>query len=313
MRHIHASCGGAPRPKTACGWYYRCLFGSKARGDERWSIAKTQAAIAYTCENFKKEKRLMGTDIHLYMERQNANGSWSQVKAPPWPCHWCRGARYYPATDRSPKTECFGCKGSGKIDELRGYDRRNYNFFASVADVRNGGVDTGDGFVPLAEPRGLPIDTSIRDSGEEIEYEDPRFVNLGDHSFSHCTLAEALEYDYTRVTQQRGVVSAAEYSAWVETGRKRPPKRYSDGVWGQGVKNVSQVEMDQLIRGGVIKTIGPKGPFDTRGEDGFSYYTTVQWEETYRKSAGEAWFQFLEACRALGEPSKVRFVFGFDS
>ncbi len=44
-----ASCGGAPRPKTACGWQHGCLFGSKARGDERWSTANTQTVIALGC------------------------------------------------------------------------------------------------------------------------------------------------------------------------------------------------------------------------------------------------------------------------
>lgn len=43
------TCGGQPRPKTACGWKYGCLFGSKARGDERWSIKHTQAIISLGC------------------------------------------------------------------------------------------------------------------------------------------------------------------------------------------------------------------------------------------------------------------------
>lgn len=34
---------------------------------------------------------------------------------------------------------------------------------------------------------------------------------------------------------------------------------------------------------------------------------------TVWKHAGEAWFEFLEACHPLGAPGDVRFVFGFDS
>ena len=257
----------------------------------------------------------MGTDIHLYIERQNPDGTWTRARPQAWTCPWCRG-QDKPSTPKPLKDECFWCKGEGKT--TKEYHERNYDLFAILANVRNGtgfaGCDTGDGFQILAEPRGLPKDTSIRDSGDDVEYEDSRYISLGDHSFTHCTLAEALEYDYTRVTQHRGVVDAAEYSAWVEAGRKGAPKGWCGGVGGIGVKHVSQFQMDKLIERGVIKTIDKKGPFDSpKGEDGFCYYTTVQWEATYRESVGEVWFEFLEACRGIGHPDKVRFVIGFDS
>jgi hypothetical protein len=251
----------------------------------------------------------MGTDIHLYVERQAEDGSWSRVRPLPWTCPWCDG------TGKGHHGDCYNCKGAGKT--TGGYHERNYNLFAMLADVRNGtgfaGVDTGDGFVPLADPRGLPTDTSIRDTDtsdvdEEGAYELTEredYVWLGDHSFSYCTLAEAFSYDYDRTTKHRGVVNAAEYGAWVEAGGKGAPKEYSGGVMGNGVKMVSRGEMERMIVGHRLDQYGR--------DDGQTYYTTLEWEETYRKSAGAAWFAFLEACRTLGDPNKIRFVFGFDS
>ena len=56
------------------------------------------------------------------------------------------------------------------------------------------------------------------------------------------------------------------------------------------------------------------GPFGSpKAKDGCSYYTVVEWELSYRNSAGRAWFNFLDALKTLGDPSKVRLVFGFNS
>jgi hypothetical protein len=264
----------------------------------------------------------MGTDIHLYIEKQNDDGTWSQVHAPTWPCRWCHGKGVYGTDIRNEKMhgeKCYSCEGTGKSGgKARGYSDRNYDLFAMLADVRNGtgfaGVDTGDGFEILAEPRGLPADTSIHDTPydeekeePEIDYDHPDYVNLGDHSFSHCTLAEALYYDYTRTTKHRGVVNPAEYMAFREAGSKLPPKSYSGAVMGPGVKTVSTSEMDHLIQKGVVQTIYSEDEASDR------YYTQVEWEETYRECAGEDWFRFLDACKTLGDPTKIRFVFGFDS
>ena len=93
----------------------------------------------------------MGTDIHINVDRLSENG------------HWIR-------TDL-------------QVDE-----DRNYDLFAILADVRNGegcaGVRTGDGFVPISEPRGW---------GEvDVKEDDPY------HSASWLLLSEILDYDYRR-------------------------------------------------------------------------------------------------------------------
>ena len=252
----------------------------------------------------------MGTDIHLYVERRTPTG-WERVRPEAWTCPWCDGK----GTGHKG-APCYWCRGEGKT--TKEYHERRYDLFAMLANVRNGsgfaGCDTGDGFVPLDEPRGLPKDTSIKDSEGDDDYELPTHVWLGDHSHSHATLAEVLSYDYDRKTTHRGSVNAAEYSAWVEAGRKGAPKSYSGGVMGRDVVDVSQVDMDRLLRQGAIDTTKTEGPFDSpKGKDGKAYYTVVEWESTYRESAGRAWFNFLDACKSLGAPEDVRLVFGFDS
>ena len=252
----------------------------------------------------------MGTDIHLYVERQTANG-WERVRPGPWTCPWCDGNG-----EGREGNQCYWCKGAKTT--TKEYHERNYNLFAMLAGVRNGsgfaGCDTGDGFKPIDEPRGLPKDTSIKDSGGDDDYDSPEYVWLGDHSFSHVMLSEALAYDYDQKTMHRGTVHAAEYAAWVEAGRKGPPKSYCGGVTGRDVRTVSQVDMDRLLRHGEIDTTSVAGPFDSpKAKDGCSYYTVVEWESSYRDSAGRAWFNFLDALKPLGDPSKVRLVFGFDS
>ena len=76
-------------------------------------------------------------------------------------------------------------------------DRRSYNTFAMLADVRNGygfaGCRTSTGFPVIHEQRGLPEDLKTNeDNGLLINKtdldEEPMY--LGDHSFSWCTLAE---------------------------------------------------------------------------------------------------------------------------
>ena len=85
----------------------------------------------------------MGTDIHFYVERRNGKG-WVS-------CDTWEDDEYEPGRKTVPFHQHF-------------YDTRNYDLFAILANVRNGrgfaGTDTGDGFVPLCEPRGLPDDMS---------------------------------------------------------------------------------------------------------------------------------------------------------
>jgi hypothetical protein len=247
----------------------------------------------------------MGTDIHLYVERQTATG-WARVRPLPWTCMRCDGKG-----EDLKGGECYWCKG--ELVMATEYHERNYDLFAMLAGVRN-----RFGFRPLDEPRGKLVDSSIKDTEDidDSDYDSPAYVWLGDHSFSHATLAELLAYDYSQKTTHRGVVCAAEYVAWVEAGRNGPPTNYSGGVSGRDVRTIAQADMDRLLRTGAIDTTyvsGPFGSFRSKAKDCLSYYTVIEWEESYRDSAGGAWFAFLDACKPLGDPGAVRFVFGFDS
>jgi hypothetical protein len=104
---------------------------------------------------------------------------------------------------------------------------RNYTAFGKLANVRNGsgfaGCDMGDAVRPIAEPRGLPTDTTIADTHDK-EYEDPGYTWLGDHSHSWLMLSELLAVDYNAMVTLRGMVSAAEAARFREY--RRPPRDY---------------------------------------------------------------------------------------
>jgi hypothetical protein len=123
-----------------------------------------------------------------------------------------------------------------------------------------------------------------------------------------------LSYDYTRTTKHHGVVDGPAYAGWRET--KGEPDHYVGAIWGPAVKHVTHDEMNKLIASGVVPVKRADGASlftHSTAKDGALYFTTVEWTSTYRDAAGKAWFNFLDACKALGAPDRVRFVFGFDS
>lgn len=161
-------------------------------------------------------------------------------------------------------------------------DGRNYWSFAILADVRNGfgfaGCDLGDPIPFLGEPRGLPQDTSIKDSDPkdengEIEFDSPDYVWLGDHSFSWFMLSELMALNLEVKHKKRGFVTKAIYDKFQEDGL--PPAEWCGG---------------------------------TTNKD----YQKIEWVETLKNSA---WLipNIIEAIKPLGEPEKVRVVFGFDN
>lgn len=200
----------------------------------------------------------MGTDIHLYVERRVA-GRWEYAEElPPRPCAACDATGKVTCFAGQPQEEvrdCYRCDGVGLT--LAPYGDRNYDLFSMLADVRNGygfaGCKTGDGFDPLAEPRGLPRDLSLALRTESFEDGAPW---LGDHSFSHATLAELLAYDYDRVTTKSGVVDSATFAEWRERGSVGAPGSWSGGVSGPDVLHVSNGEMDALLESGVAPATG---------------------------------------------------------
>ena len=81
----------------------------------------------------------MGCDIHFYVERrEHSDAPWTSAD------EWINDDGYW--TVENPF-----------------YDDRNYDLFGILANVRNGsgfaGISTGDGFVPMHDPREWPDDT----------------------------------------------------------------------------------------------------------------------------------------------------------
>lgn len=240
----------------------------------------------------------MGCDIHLYVEKRNADGTWVAV-------------------DKFVRDEADepGEKGRLGVDyRTQIYSGRNYNLFAMLADVRNGrgfaGIKTGEGFVPIAEPRGVPDDAS------------PEFKEIVEqwgcdgHSHSHHTLRQLLDYDWPQVSNLQGWVDAVSWAKWsrYDRGQRQGPHNYCGSVSGQGIKHVSAGEMDKLLEP-VAKTYSPER--ETFAEQHSNVYALADWTEPYYQAAGgffsKCISQLLKIAGGVSGVDDVRIVFLFDN
>lgn len=80
------------------------------------------------------------------------------------------------------------------------FDWRCYGMYAFLAGVRN-----YSGVTPIAEPRGLPPDTSYVETDEDW---------LGEHSFSWLSLDELLAFDYDQEMEDRRVMRQTGHNSW---------------------------------------------------------------------------------------------------
>lgn len=249
----------------------------------------------------------MGCDIHLMVEKKLGTygdnqqySHWAVVRRMPMDNDYARRMK-----EEKEKGEVGYWTRRYRELELSGgtdhwfYDGRNYDLFAMLADVRNGygfaGMDTGDGFKPISQPKGIPDQSSSA-------YE--KLVDMWDgdgHSHSYLTLKELLEYDWKgQTTKKRGWVSPSEFETYTEQGK---PDSWSGMVRGGGVIHVSNAEMNEIINGNF-----PKVPNKM-------YYTQIEWEISYYDHAS----YFVDNLHLLQELSEdgigedVRIVFFFDN
>lgn len=236
----------------------------------------------------------MGCNMHLYVEKQ-ANGAWQSAD------QWSPN-KYADEEGEPPLSLEY---------EDRFYSGRNYNLFAILAEVRNGrgfaGVRTGDGFVPISEPRGLPDDVS-----EQVKAESDRWSGDG-HSHSWFTVAELLAYNWTQTTKLSGYVSAAEYYQWSRwrRGAGEGPESYCGGIGGGGIEKVTEDELRRRIEeltGGDWRQQEAKVKVGMPG-----VYCQVEWEQPYYKVARDFLAETMPRLWRLGKPDDVRIVFFFDN
>lgn len=210
-------------------------------------------------------------------------------------------------------------------------DNRNYDTFAVLANVRNGygfaGVDTGDGFIPISQPRGYPKDFKVDDNedhkiskktptGDKYEWADAKYrksrlkeiadstsVWMGDHSHSFHTLKEIKDYLVkmdTRSTIKRGFVNEKTYLELRKT--RAHPEGWSGGISGANIVTMTEKQYLKAESEGKLPN----------GEIYVQYCWTVSYTEGTDISAIVEQLEGL-AKKYKVEDTEVRFVFGFDS
>lgn len=248
----------------------------------------------------------MGTDIHMYVERKEG-GEWRGVNPPKPPGRILKASL---KNDEKLSDEDWDHVGfdwryhkdagllvSWNID-------RHYDLFAVLADVRNGsgfaGVDTGDGFVPISPPRGLPDDMSpvMAKTAIELLEHTPTWLLLSDLKLYAANQLQ------TRSTKARGVVNPVQFQEWKENGR---PSSWCGGVSGPFVTHIDHTRMDELIRSDSAVLTAQK---DFQQP---SFYTQVEWPVTYKEAVGEWFDKWIPMLETIGADNDVRLVFWFDS
>lgn len=237
----------------------------------------------------------MGCDIHFYVEKQNTKGKW--VSADTWVDEEDDGRRY----KHVPYEKEF-------------YNGRNYNLFAILANVRNGrgfaGCKTGEGFVPIAQPRGVP-----KDACEEY-IDQVAAMGADGHSHSWFTLRELLDYDWTQTTRLQGWVDFKAGEKWLRWGRDHGegPESYCGGVSGGSVKHISVQELEQLCE--KYRKLTREGQEAMLTQMAHTY-AMVSWTETYYQAASHFWSdvipKLLKLAGGVDGVDKVRIVFFFDN
>lgn len=251
----------------------------------------------------------MGCDIHLYVERRDAEGNWNSADT------WF--------SDPDDPTRKSLYKWGPGLARVAGpiYDDRNYDLFAILAGVRNG---RGDGFTPISEPRGMPKDASL-DVAAASES-----MDSDGHSHSWLTLQEILRYDWTQTATKRGVVDPVEWARWRDHGA---PNAWSGAVYGNRVTHHSPEGFEaawQKVRAArgypAVRhaSVHLGGREDDDEQDllmfveylgGGSPHTQVEWVVTYHAACRDFWVDAIPKLLALSEGrfDDLRIVFFFDN
>lgn len=238
----------------------------------------------------------MGCDIHLRVEKR-VNGQWT-------PAEPMRRNRYWEPGGDEPE-----------LEPVRFYDGRNYDLFAILANVRNGrgfaGVSTGLGFIPISEPKGLPIDVS-----PDVEKDSESWGSDG-HSHSWITLRELLDFDWTQKTYKEGWITPLIAEEWLRRKPWEPaPSQYCGGVAGQDVIHISIDDMEKSLKA-IKDSLSDR--YDHKAYEAAITkampwtYAQARWEVDYARACKTFWFETMPKLLRVGKPDDVRLVFWFDN
>lgn len=229
----------------------------------------------------------MGCDIHAYLEVKK-DGKW--VTGDEW------------------KPDKYEPKRLVVDYDERIYSGRNYYLFSILADVRN-----GRGFIPIAQPKGMP-----EDACPQVKKEAKGWGQDG-HSHSHLTLQEILAYDWTQIATLVGQVEGRIYAEWMRWGRQHgeSPSEYCGGCFGPRIRHMTDEDAGALVKGlqaeaNSLKLTGTVycDFIEKRMSD---IYVSCEWQRPYSKCCENFWTQSIPRMLQMGKPEDVRMVFWFDN
>jgi hypothetical protein len=202
-------------------------------------------------------------------------------------------------------------------NHLSALRQRDYDYFAILANVRNGrgfaGVDLGDEFIPIQENRPF---TDLPFTAPDLAVEG--LYDYGDHSFGWITLREWIDYPHWKdIREQRGVVNlhpvktpdpdtggttSLEWASYEQLrGTGKAPTHYYGGIGGQKVAVIDTARADAILDGKMNED--PDKEYHVR------YAWNVSVGDSVNLSIHEAMGYFASHLN----PDTTYLVFGFDS
>lgn len=177
-------------------------------------------------------------------------------------------------------------------------DNRSYDWFAILADVRNGrgfaGIKTGEGFNIISEPRGIPDDASeewkqfVEDWGCDL------------HSKSYLSIEDFENFNWDQVTVKRGSITLEQYKEL--RGTNSCPNGWSGSVSGGNVVTVDEDIANDILDG--------KNKDYEFNDIYVNYHWTIKYSEWFEGKL-ENLLQPMKKLKSKYED--VRIVFGFDN
>lgn len=211
----------------------------------------------------------MGCDIHIIAEVK-VSGKWQPNKESIFP---------NPQPEHSWEKEQYSTEPESN---------RNYDWFAVLADVRN-----GRGFAVISEPRGVADDASPEWKKQVEDWD------CDMHSHSYLTIEDFDNFDWNQLSIKQGVITLDQYKAL--RGTNQSPDDWCEGISGRSIITVTEDEADSMLDTDSI-------PADKR------VHVIYQWSVMYRD-----WFEHkiknvVEPLRELSNKYEgARLCFGFDN